>query len=369
MRVTAGKIGPLNIKIEGNGRLFSLFCNELIIDQDLLNNESITWDLVVYLSKGGTLNESFIPVISSAKTHFTFDEETFFSDSPRPYYCKNLFQKGTCILQIKPKNLRRLKKLKKALSAKFNSEAELSYSLFWFVINALLLKKNCSFIHAGVYSSDGEATALMGTGGSGKTSLLFQVLNDLGYQYLSEDFGILRDDGSIFLNSKTISIYNSDVSPSNEILSTYISKLTGVEKINWYLNTKLRKMNPMKKVPVNELFDVDNLPKKSKLKRSIYIVRENRKTPKVIEVGAQELSKRMMNVNMREMKRLIEILNLINANAHPNTSFIEVDEYMKKSINIYAKGFSASSNYLLKLPFKMKGEETMEFLKSSNLIG
>ena len=69
----------------------------------------------------------------------------------------------------------------------------LSYSLFWYIFNISLLKKNKSFIHAGIYSnSSDEATIITGTGGCGKTSTLFKLLEDNKSKYISEDFGIIE---------------------------------------------------------------------------------------------------------------------------------------------------------------------------------
>lgn len=367
MKKAKGNIGPLVIELEGTGKLFDRFCDEIDLKSSIRANEEV--DLKVVLDDFSNDMNSYTPMYSSAKQHMTFNDTTFYYDQPVPFLCKNLFSEGTCELRISNSPQTDVKSLlKKLTSISINSHSELSYSLFWYVIQVLLLKNDCSFIHAGVLTNKTEAFAFMGTGGSGKTSTMFHLLDNPKFSYLSEDFGIISKSGQVFLSPKTLSIYDSDIQNGSNILQSAKNKLTKVEKLRWLIYKYAFQKNPMKKIPISSFFNEEKLGNTSDLHKAFYIVRTNNDLPSVHKIDNEEMAKRLVSVTLREMKKLVELLNLITANAPERFSLLNVNQFIENTMNVYKEAFKEADLFLLELPFKASPAEVEDFLKSKHLI-
>lgn len=364
MKIAKGKVGPISIEIIGSGKLFDRFCSEI----EIFTTESKTGqpDLRIKLGNLETAMKGYFPKFSSAKNHMTFNQNAFYYDEPVPFFCKNLFEKGMCELFIE--NTRSVKaSVKEALSPKINSCVEVSYSLFWYIIQVLLIKKNYSFIHAGIISHGKEATAFLGTGGSGKTSIIFDWLSKCKYRYLSEDFGIISEEGKALFSTKTLSVYDSDIRRDSSILENVFHKMPVQASLKWMINKYIRRRNPMAKIPVQFSFAQNDFSS-ANLKQAFYIVRTSESSPEVLKIDAEELSERLVNVTLREMKKLVELLTLISANAPTNYPYPTLEQFILNIKGIYRKAFKNTDSYLLKLPFTSTPREVTEFLHSEDLL-
>lgn len=367
MRKVKGVIGPLLVELNGEGKLFDCFCDEIDLIDSVQDNKPT--DLIVTLVKRDLKLADYEPTYSSAKQHMTFNNDTFYYNQPVPFLCKNLFTGDTCELQISDNLKFDVKSLlKKLTSISINSRSELSYSLFWYVIQILLLRKGCSFIHAGILSCKDEAMLFMGTGGSGKTSTMFHLLDNPNYCYLAEDFGIISNKGETFLSPKTLSIYDSDIKSGTDILQNTSSILTISEKLRWLIYKSIFRKNPMKKIPIRSFFEKDKLGDTSNISKAFYILRTNSNKPDLYKADKEELADRLMNVTLREMKKFVELLNMINANAPTDHTYFTIDQFMKSTKAVYNAAFDEVDLFLLELPFKATPIEVEDFLKSKQLL-
>lgn len=368
MKGFIGNFGPLIIEINGEGELYDRLCDELIPITNY--NKKTNKDLKVIITDSKSVFSDFKPEYSSAKQHMCFNRDSFYYDEPVPFYCKNLYNNKICELFIQEKNKINLKRrIKKTLSVSINSRIEISYSLFWYIIQVLLLKENASFIHAGTFTSGcNKAIAFMGTGGSGKTSNMFQYLSKSEYEYLSEDFGIINDKGNVYLSPKTLSVYDSDIENESSILLKFKKSMTISNRFKWSFNSMVRKKNPMIKVPVRCLFEREKLSKLALLSKSFYIIRSDISEPEVRKIDIEELSQRLVNITLREMKKYVELINLINASAPSDYPYPSLEEFIASVKNIYLKAFNNSENYLLNLPFECTPRKVEEFITLKGLL-
>lgn len=367
MEVFDGKFGPLAIRVKGSGELYNRLCDELVPASTSSHKEDAAPDLSIVISDSRKMFSHYKESYSSAKEHMTFNEDTFFYDQPVPYLCKNLFNDQPCELIILDRKNKPIKtKIRNLAGTKINSKIELSYSLFWLVIQVLLVYKGYSFIHAGVFSKNNKALAFMGTGGSGKTSNMFNYLSKPEYKYLAEDFGIINTEGMVELSSKTLSIYDSDVKSDTSLLKDLNKHLQLKEKLKWSL-IKRANRNPMVKLPVRAFFDKEKIAGPAYLSKAFYIIRCDDEKPSISSLEIDELAERMVNVTFREMKKLTELLNLINANSPNEYNYPTVELLRAKTRSIYLKAFEKSDLYLLKLPFKCGSKEVEEFLSSKEI--
>ena len=243
----------------------------------------------------------------------------------------------------------------------------LSYGLFWYILQLELLKKKKTFLHAGIFSKNGEAIAITGTGGSGKTSSLFKILENKKYKYLAEDFGIIGDDGWTYYNPKALSIYETDIQFNPKILNKTYEFLTLKEKLLWDLQVKFLHQDPIIKVNPQKLLSTQ-IVLKSKLKKVLYYVRVDTDEISISNISKEDLAARSLNVALREFKMFFEIFTLLNANKKSDYNFLTIDDIIHSIRNIYIDIFSKTENYLVEIPFKETPDSIIKFLKDKEII-
>lgn len=363
---TIGRVGPIFVEIIGNGELYDKFCDEIEITED--KDASIDLSIVIDNELFKKELSEYQPIYSSAKQHMTFNENTYYYDIPVPYICENLFDQGTCKLTLQESPSTDIKlQLKKILTTQPNSNSQLSYSLFWIIIQIRLLLKNSSFIHAGSMYSEDETIAFIGTGGSGKTSTMFHFLDNYSYKYLSEDFGIIDQNGNIYRSPKTLSIYDSDIANGTRILEKIYDNFSVKEKIRWRILKSVFRKNPMMKIPVNSVFSEELISTPMRLDKLFYIQRINARTPSLKPVGSNVLAERITNVTLREMKVLVELLNMIGANSEGG-QFWSLNKLIDRIKSVYLRSFDKIDLFILEVPFLSNGSDVEQMLKDEKLI-
>jgi len=288
------------------------------------------------------------------------------------YISCNTFVKNMKIdIYIKRKNIGIRGKIKSFLYGKniVEKDTVLSYSLFWYIFQIKLMQLNRTFLHAGIFAdSNNNAIAITGTGGSGKTSTLFKILEDSNYKYLAEDFAIIDINGYTYYNPKPISVYETDMKFNPNLLGKVFLLFSNTEKIFWKFYVKILKRNPIVKINPEKLLG-NRISVKGKLKKVVYVIREDIKDFNYREICVDELSQRSLNVALREFKTLFEILTLLNANRLDDYTQMYTFQEFKNTLNsLYNQSFTHSKNYLLKIPYNKTPEEVVFYLKKNGLF-
>ena len=76
------------------------------------------------------------------------------------------------------------------------------YNCIDYILQNLQLSKKQSFIHASSFDINGKGLTLLSWGGIGKTNLLLKILNEKKGRFVSDDLGIIDENGNIFFKSK-----------------------------------------------------------------------------------------------------------------------------------------------------------------------
>lgn len=361
------KIGDLVVKLHSNNRVSRKIVKDLEAT-DLYNNEEV--DIEMFIS-GHDIHSNYLPTIFSAKGSMNFNKQTFFVGylNEVDYTVENLFGEDKINILVNKNKTNAKKILKRIYKTKDTLEKDLilSYSLFWYIVNLSLLRKNSSFIHAGVFESDKGATIITGTGGCGKTSTLFKILENEQYKYLAEDFGIIDDIGFTYFNPKPVSVYATDMEFGQTILKGYFSNFAFKDKLIWFFKRKILRINPMIKIPPNHLMK-ERIGKKAKIHNVLYFVRNNDDFISMRDVTVEELSERILDASMRELKTLSELLLLMRANMPEEYKIPSFDYYRGRSKTIYNKAFDLCERKIIFIPHKTSPEELLKYLKNNRLI-
>ncbi|WP_319549669.1 hypothetical protein [Desulfogranum marinum] len=243
----------------------------------------------------------------------------------------------------------------------------MSYSLFWFVLHGLLLKKEASFIHAASLGCNGDAILLAGTGGCGKTSTMFRLLEDKKFSYLAEDFSILSSDGHVFFNPKTLSIYASDLRGKPKLLNEYAQKyLSFFERRSWFAQLDGKRGNPMRKVPPVHVLGKGRLGKIARLGGAFFLVRGNYDTIELKSIEGEEFAERSVDATSRELKTLSEIIGLGRAVAGEECGLPTIEAFRGELRRIFINAITGCPCFLMQIPVQSDPSSVASFLAERN---
>ena len=361
----SGSIGPLSVNVHGDGPLVSAIARELagaLMDSDRV-------DLDIEVGSRTEFMKRYAPTTFSAKTHMSFNEREFSADEPVRFVIADLFEpNATCHLLVDDRSEPRVAYLRRRFGRTIDAHPALSYALLWFVVHVRLLGHGASSIHAGIVDAGGSATAIAGTGGSGKTSLLFSLLEAPGARYLAEDFGILGTDGTVHLSPKAVSIYSSDLHAGSVGLDAYVAALVGPQRLKWQLHRRLLRTTPMVKAPIRAILPADRIGTTAPLGRCLYLIRTSGSAVRARETGADDIARRLTDVAWREHKRLLELVRMIRANAGPEIQVPTVEALTEETMDVLRAGLARAASYLVEVPATAGPDVILEALRRDGIL-
>jgi hypothetical protein len=370
--MTTHQIGPVQVGINGNNKFAELVRIELgpkIED----GNHSIDPDIIFYFlntdinkpkykyhcGENFSFNNSDIWVQESGYSYCTeglFKEETTdvfvgFQESP-----------GTVGKITEPFRLARSTSFNRYINE--NKTRFTSYTTLWPLIHFELLQYNSAFVHAGIVDIDGSGTVLAGTGGAGKTSTTFELLEDQNTNYLSEDFGIIDGNGNLYYSPRFMTIYHSDYIHGQSDITSYIDQeLSGLDKLHWSAQLLMGR-NPRRKVSPVDILDESSIKTESEIQRAIYLSRQDISDIIVEKISTTEFVDRSLWASFRELKRFYNLLCQTESVGDDDIDIPSITHLMDHTRSVYSTCFSESNTYHIKVPISEGPKAVVSEIKS-----
>ncbi|MBN2193642.1 MAG: hypothetical protein JW751_12565 [Polyangiaceae bacterium] len=359
------RVGPLLVHVRVDDPISELVSREL--GGETVEVADPRPDLRVTLLERETDLPDYEPRVFSAKGRMHFGDDAFFVGYDRYFKClfRGAFDRSRTLELFLIRQRRQFRAVPK--TAVGYKSTVMTYQFFWLAFQLALLKRGGTFLHAGIYTDDGTATAITGTGGCGKTSCLFRMLQEHPtYRYLSEDFGIITDRIEAHFNPKFVSIYRSDT--RQHLLRDYVlDRLPLGEKPYWY-GLSLLRANPRVKAAPREVLGPERIAQTAQLSRVVYLIRGSFADLEATRVGADELAERCLNVTLRELKSLTEVLHLMNANRVPGMCTPTVGDWAETQRQLYREIFAQVTGFVLAVPRGCPPEEVCAYLERSERL-
>ena len=366
------KVSSLLFSIEGSGNYYNALVK--YFKDKAINESDIISDLSIYVTD--KVPNDFKPTrfslsesISFCENYYMIKKKTF------KYIVRNLFdvKKPTEVYLIPSDNILSAKYFLRSL---FSNQVgnhnkydrfvidTANYSCLWYIFAITLLKKGCAFIHSGMMSVNDHGFCLSGTSGCGKTSTMINMVSEHGYDYISEDFGIMDSNGYLYNMPKKCAIYQSDAKWGNPYITKALSVVPFFKRLEWKIKKSMGR-NPVYYFSPIELFG-DKIGDNKKIKMIYYLVRTNNgKSIYNNIISKEELAERATISSFRELKELYDILTNIRAvggekyyNMYPS-----MKELMDKHKKIILSGLNNVKCYEIMIPLKIDPYEIAQIIK------
>tara|TARA_R110002049_G_scaffold69711_3_gene180524 strand:+ start:5597 stop:6712 length:1116 start_codon:yes stop_codon:yes gene_type:complete len=365
------KFGPLDISINGPVELVLEFAKDF--EPKLDDSISCSTDIALtFESTDVGISETHY---SGKRTlYFNNDEICFNTSQFYTAYVKGLFSEDTTTIRIIQKkqsiDKRALNLLKRAISLEYSTKkGQLrnhisNYSFLWAILSIKLMKKGFVFLHAGVFSNKEKTIVVTGTGGCGKTSTVINACRNQGFDFLSEDFGIVSRNGTSFYCPKTISLYKSDFKYYSDLERKVLSRLNLFSQLKWKILTKLLRRNPIIKVQPNNIFEKIALEGKE-ISNVYFFQRRKNEEQEVSCIELDLLIERVSWASYRELAPFMALLSGIFANKDAMHHFDSPEEVRSSMLAIYRSAFKESKNQLFSCYLTADPLEIMETLNET----
>lgn len=245
----------------------------------------------------------------------------------------------------------------------------MNYSCFWWVFAMALAKKEIYFIHGSGLSIEGKGFLFTSTGGSGKTSLMFEGLgrNDRS-KMIADDFFLVNEDAVCLANPKPSTIYQSDVRWGNPILKRWQSQSMLSSDIREWKRAIRWGENPRRRVWPQTMMGDERYARESFLSKVYMLQRVPEKQKIEIEtISAEVLAKRTIYASFREFSSLQELLNNVWAvTDSAETNFPYYEDIMKSFYEGYLKVFQKAARYKISIPVKTSPSIIWEKIEELN---
>ncbi len=362
MTTTVGAIGPLRVEITGTGPLAAE------LRQELSPADRGTVDLRIVLADRGEVMRRMSPATYSAKRHMAFGVDRLTADDPLRYGLFGLFQGSPTELVIESQTERPFSRFKRSLGPQIGMHPVLTYSLLWYVAHVLLVRRGDVSIHASAWEEAGTGVAIAGTGGSGKTSLLFHLLDTRpAVRYLGEDFTIVDAAGRLVLSPKSVSVFSSDLQTGAIRLDDYRGGMGAWRRLRWMAWRSLG-TTPMIKIPVAAALAPERIGDGAPLGSLVYLIRSDIERPVVEPVAPADVIARLLHVGWREHKRLLELLHMVSANAGTGVLIPTPDAFEEAERVAFGAAMGGARAYLARVPARASPDMIANALRDAGAI-
>lgn len=374
------KIANFNYSVEGNGKLadafFSYFSASGIPESTVLNatdfslmitentNEFNSWTkpFLSNFSLSGSLGFSSNIYLKNCGS-YSFAVKNLFVNEP-----VQLLVYSPCKKRIYNKATRMAKRViaDNRLFTIYDSIVErvMNYSCFWYIFSMAVLKRKLSFLHGGILSYKDHGIVLTGTGGCGKTSIAFKMMEKSDFcKYVVDDFCLVGADGYAYANPKPYTIYHSDAKWGYKSIDHYIAyKMPKRVKRYWKLASLLG-FNSYCRIHRTEMFQHDQLENAVKITEVYFLARSADDRIRVSPISIDSLAARCAAASFRELKELYEMLTNIHAvSTVDSTAFPALGSIYSMFLSIYREAFKNAALHLVELPLKVSPDEVIEEL-------
>lgn len=359
------QLGPLVFSIEGNGPVFEAFFNELSVLPGSQEEPRIGFIFKEELAKprallkvgGWELGDHFV----SAQRHgYDFAIQT---EGERWEVFLSPHKRN----QVR--GIRR--KFKQTWDWNYLTPAEttaknIMYNLFDLVTGAAMLPLGSSYLHASTASKLGRGLAFVAWGGVGKTTSILKLVRERQWKFLSDDLGLLSQDGTLYRTPKKLQIYAYNVEGEEGLRRDLLQGRGARDLVNWHW--RMQRFGPKKvrrRVAAEEFLGPQQVGTTAVLDEVIFLERRELSQFQWEDIDGQELARRSAAILVDELNTLFELA--IVADSHGViTGLGHFDELREYSRTIQAKAFERLKDTPRKLaiPVRATPEELLQELEN-----
>jgi hypothetical protein len=177
------------------------------------------------------------------------------------------------------------------------------YGVFDHITQVAQLPVGQSYVHASSFERDGEGVALLAWGGIGKTSAALKLITEHGWRFLSDDLGLVDDDGILWRTPKRLQVYAYNLAGQARLREMLMAGRSAMDRAAW--SWWLHRHGPSgvrRRVSAEALFGAEHIAHSAPLTRLFYLWRTDVPRFATEPLSAHDAAQRGTEVVMQEIE-------------------------------------------------------------------
>ena len=177
------------------------------------------------------------------------------------------------------------------------------YAVFDWTVQVCQLDRGQSHVHASVITNDKRGIAFLAWGGVGKTTALLNLCFDHGWNYLSDDLGLVDSDGRLYRSPKKLQVYGYNVSNHAGLRRALLKQRTVADLINWHAHYRCRgPKHVRRRVTAESLFGDQRVAASCVLTDVVFLERTTTSVCSAHDISVDEIARRMAATVLSEIE-------------------------------------------------------------------
>lgn len=358
------KLGPVSIALSGGGSVFKEFQKELSsLPLSQAEKADVEFHFVPEL---GPLP----PTIRVGKWQMADD---YIRGPGHGYRFEMRHQGGRFVVQIAARGDETLgplrRKYRQTWDWNFLTPAQtvaktIIYDLFDVVVGALLVQKGATFLHASTCARGDEALALIAWGGVGKTTSVLKLVTEQNWRFMSDDLGLVDEEGTLWNNPKYLQIYAYNVAGQPALFKRLMEGRGPADRANWHWRlARFGDKKVRRRISATELFGPASVAQSAKLTQAIFLQRSHIQELTWEPMEAEELARQSATILLDELNILFELL--VAAESHGLDLGLGTLEGLRQgSLKVLKKALQGVPTMRLKIPIHAGPDALSKALES-----
>ena len=222
------------------------------------------------------------------------------------------------------------------------------------IMHLQLLCFNRAFIHASSIVKNGKVILFPAKPGVGKTNTVIRMVNYGGWQFLADDFTIIREDSTAYLNPKYLPVYPYNLDLDIELCNQFLKTQSILDAIQWrHRNRKYGSRGVRRRISPVKLFGRDSIGHDGKIDSVFFLKKISDRYCTLQKINSDEIAQWSADITMGELWPSLKSLENVSFNRN---------QIMKKTVEIYSNAFSNKKCFCLGIPDSVNFEKVYEFL-------
>lgn len=236
------------------------------------------------------------------------------------------------------------------------------YDVFDYLTQIQNLYVSQSYIHASSFTKNERTVAVVAWGGIGKTTSMLKLVTEDNWKFLSDDLGIIDENGFIYRSPKKMQIYAYNVEGQPALKKLLLKGRAFVDMLNWYYRkTRYGIKKVRRRISADELFK-ENVGVSARLTDIFFIERAAVNDFETQPISIDELASKAASTVMSEIDPYHKIVAAIYS-VQTNSIIPPYQQVFERTKSTLQKAFSTTSPLLIKIPLAASPDQLADFLR------